>query len=332
MFDQNPEPDIEHIELAKWADVILIAPATANVIAKLAHGIADDLLATVCLATCAAICIAPAMNKEMWDKEVTKLNVDILKQRGVYFFGPGSGIQACGDIGDGRMLEPSEIVSALQGVFVKPLFSGKTVVITSGPTIEPIDPVRFISNHSSGKMGYAIAEAFTKAGANVILITGLTYIEAPQKAKVIAVTTAEEMLNVVMREVINCDIFVAVAAVSDYKAAKISPHKIKKEQDILELQLVKNEDILAKVAALPKPPFIVGFAAETENLLENARKKLEAKNIDLIAVNDVSCGKGMKSDINALTVISKKGNTFTLTEKSKVLLANELLEIIFQEL
>lgn len=336
MFQQNLVIDdkIKHIALARWADAICIAPASANIIAKIANGIADDLLSTVCLATTAPICVVPAMNKEMWNNKITALNVEKLGKLGVKFFGPANGVLACGEVGSGKMLEPIDIVSMLRCIFVRPLLrDGKKIrlVITAGSTIEPIDPVRFISNHSSGKMGYAIAQAAADYGVDVTLISGSTSLPQSDVAKLFSVETADQMFEVAMQEVNKgCDIFIAAAAVADYKVENVAKQKIKKaNKNHLDLHLLPNPDILASIAALPNPPFTVGFAAETENLIENAKRKLQEKKVNLMAANLVGKNLGFNSPNNALTLLAKNGEIVELSLKSKDLLACELLEFVF---
>ena len=330
MFKQTGQ--CEHIELAKWADAILIAPATANVIAKLAHGIADDLLTTICLACEKQIYVAPAMNKVMWGKAATQLNVKKLLRMGIRVLGPSQGEQACGDIGLGRMLEPQTIVDMFTNNMEK-LLIDKNVVITAGPTIEPIDPIRFISNYRSGKMGYAIANAATKHGARVTLISGPTTLKLPDGCyKYIPITTAQEMHVAVMQHIANCDIFIAAAAVADYRVEKFHATKIKKtSNDSLTLHLVKNPDILHDVTKLDKRPFTVGFAAETEMLEENAIKKIRQKDSDMTIGNIVGKSQGFNRDENELLVLSKTGHKIQLTKKNKLALAYELIRIIATE-
>ena len=269
MFSQHLKTNLEHIALARFADAIIIAPASANFIAKLAHGLADDLLTTVCLATTVPIAIAPAMNKEMWGAAITQKNIATLKERGIFVFGPASGEQACGESGFGRMLESQQILELIPEIFAAQIFYGKKIVITAGPTREAIDPVRYISNYSSGKMGYALAEAAQEAGADVFLISGPTNLTTPTKVNRIDIQTAEEMRQVVMQEISNCDVFIAAAAVADYRPKNISLQKMKKHAATILLELQRNPDILAEVAALANRPFTIGFAAETESLVKN---------------------------------------------------------------
>ncbi|OGT09097.1 MAG: phosphopantothenoylcysteine decarboxylase [Gammaproteobacteria bacterium GWE2_37_16] len=332
-FEKQRVEKIEHISLANWGDCILIAPATANIIAKITHGIADDLLSTMCLATPVSIpiLIAPAMNAMMWSNEATQDNIQILKLRkNIRIFGPGEGLLACGVIGAGRMLEPGELAAMTAGVFVEPLFLGKKIIVTAGPTRERIDPVRFISNDSSGKMGYAIAEAASNLGAEVILISGPTEIAAPKNVKKIDIITAEEMNAAVMNNIEGCDVFVAAAAVADYRVEQVNAQKIKKNENNqnLMLSLVRNPDILANVACLKHPPLTVGFAAETENVIVNAKQKLASKKIDIIAANLVGDGIGFNNDQNALTVLTRLGESFEIPEQSKSSLAYELMRIV----
>ena len=330
MFNQEQELNIGHISLAKWADLILIAPATANIIAKISNGIADDLLSTVCLAAKKPIAIAPAMNEAMWLNPVTQHNVEILKQRNMYIIGPDKGEQACGDNGPGRMLEPRNIVDSLKSLFIKPVFKNIRIMVTAGPTIEAIDPVRYLTNHSSGKMGYAIAEAAKKMGAKVCLISGPASLNPPLDIDFEQVKSASEMRDAVISRIKGVDIFISTAAVADYRPKEQLPQKHKKTDSDLIINFVKNSDILAEVAKLPSPPFTVGFSAETENLIANAKKKLHAKNIDMIAANMVGHGKGFDNDDNKIIVIDRKDESFDLGLESKELLAYKLLEKIFE--
>lgn len=332
LFNQHLEAKIDHISLARWAHAVLIAPATANIMAKIAHGIADDLLTTVCLATKSRLVVAPAMNCEMWLNPVTQENVLVLQKRGVAILGPAEGEQACGEIGPGRMLEPAEIVRQMGTLFLDPILKGKKIIITAGPTQESFDPVRYVTNHSSGKMGYAIAEAAVALGANVHLISGPTSLPVPSGVGCIRVTTAQEMLDAVMAGIKACDVFIAAAAVSDYRPEFPAPQKIKKTQNIMTLSLIKTPDILSHVTALSSPPFTVGFAAETENLVENALAKLKNKKINLIAANFVGEGGAFGSDENALTVLNQTGSELKLPLQSKGNLAYELLVLIAKQL
>lgn len=334
LLDPAAEAGMGHIQLARWADLILIAPASADFMARLVQGQGDDLLTTLCLATPAPIALAPAMNQGMWRNASTQANVEVLKQRKVHIFGPAAGEQACGDIGLGRMLEALELVDAAAGLFVSGSLAGKKVVITAGPTREAIDPVRYISNHSSGKMGYALAQAAAEAGAQTVLISGPTQLAAPERVKFIAATTAEDMLVASLQEAQDCDVFIAAAAVADYRPAQIAAHKIKKtaEADNMLLELVKNPDIVATIAALEKKPFTVGFAAESENLIAYAQQKLTRKNLDLIIANNIAAtGIGFNSDDNAVTVIDRMQQQ-ELTQRSKQQLARDLIAIIAQKI
>lgn len=329
LLDTEAEAAMGHIELAKWADLILIAPASANLMARLTAGQGDDLLTTICLATEAPICLAPAMNQAMWKDSGTQENAEKLLSRGIKLFGPGVGEQACGDTGPGRMLEPEEIVQETANQFETGSLTGKTLFITAGPTREAMDPVRYISNHSSGKMGYAIAEAAAEAGASVKLISGPVNIKAPERTQLIKVESAEEMLSASLEGLENCDIFIAAAAVADYRPTAVAEHKIKKgTEEIMELHLVKNPDIVATVAGSSPKPYTVGFAAETKDVLNYARGKLERKGLDLIIANDVSRSDiGFNSDENAVTVISQQ-DTLELPQASKRQLAGSLIELI----
>lgn len=329
LLDTEAEAAMGHIELAKWADLVLIAPASANLMARLSSGQGDDLLTTVCLATDAPICLAPAMNQAMWRDTGTQANAENLISRGIKLFGPGVGEQACGDTGPGRMLEPEEIVMHAANQFETGNLTGKTVYITAGPTREALDPVRYISNHSSGKMGYALAEAAVEAGAKVKLISGPVNIPAPERVELIKVESAEQMLSASTETLSDCDIFIAAAAVADYRPTAVSEHKIKKgSEEIMELHLVKNPDIVATVAGSSPKPFTIGFAAETKDVLNYARGKLERKGLDLIIANDVSrTDIGFNSDDNAVIVISRQ-DTLELPQASKRQLAVRLIELI----
>jgi len=328
MFNQKLEAEIGHISVARWAHAVVIAPATANVIAKLAHGIADDLLTTMALATKAPIAIAPAMNREMWLNLATQKNIETLRTRKIHIFGPAEGLQACGEIGPGRMLAPVEIVRLMETLFVEPILKGKKVVITAGPTQESIDPVRYITNHSSGKMGYAIASAAVNFGATVHLISGPTSLPIPSGINFTSVTTAEEMFNAVMSEIKGCDIFIASAAVADYKPEQTATQKLKKNQENMVLHLIRSRDILSHVAALPTPPFTVGFAAETENIVENALAKLKNKKLDMIAANLVGKGKAFGADKNEFILFTRNGMEQKLALQNKTSLAHELLAFV----
>ena len=333
LLDPAAEAGMGHIQLARWADVVLIAPASADFMARLTQGHGNDLLTTICLATAAPIAIAPAMNQGMWNNASTQANLQTLLARKIHVFGPADGGQACGDIGPGRMLEPLDLVDATAGLFQSGLLAGKKVVITAGPTREAIDPVRYISNHSSGKMGYALAQAAMEAGAKTVLISGPTSLAAPERVETISVTTAEEMLQASLAHATDCDVFIAAAAVADYRAAQVSAQKMKKtDEDSLTITLVKNPDIVATIAKLENKPFTVGFAAESENLLEYAQQKLQRKNLDLIIANNISInGIGFNSDDNAVTVIDHQ-QRMDISQRSKHQLAYELIKIVAMKL
>jgi phosphopantothenoylcysteine decarboxylase/phosphopantothenate--cysteine ligase len=329
LLDPEAEAGMGHIELAKWADLIVIAPASADFMARLANGMGNDLLTTICLATDAPICLAPAMNQAMWRSPQTQQNAEALRQQGITLWGPGVGEQACGDTGPGRMIEPLEILDAVSNCFDTGTLAGLRVHITAGPTQEPLDPVRYISNHSSGKMGYALAQAATDAGAAVTLISGPVNLAQPDHVKRISVTTAEEMLSASLANIDDCDIFIACAAVADYRPTAIAEHKIKKgNEEIMELHLVKNPDIVATVASLEHKPFTVGFAAETRDVINYARGKLAKKGLDMIVANDVSqAGIGFNSDENAVTLVTANQQT-SIPQTSKRQLAVQLIEQI----
>lgn len=327
LFDPQAEAAMGHIELARWAETIVIAPATADLIARLAHGLADDLLTTLCLASEARLALAPAMNRVMWDAPATRVNVTTLVNRGTTLLGPGDGAQACGEVGPGRMLDPEEIARRLFDDSAAAL-AGLTVLVTAGPTREAIDPVRFITNHSSGKMGYAVARAAAAAGARVALISGPTTLAAPAGVDRSMITSAAEMHTAVMERVSSADIFIAAAAVADYRPAAYQPAKIKKGEGAMALDLDRTPDILAAVAKLPQAPFTVGFAAETEDLETNARAKLERKGLDLIAANRVSGPhSAFGADHNALSLYWRDGAT-ELARANKNELARRLVEVV----
>lgn len=331
LLDPEAEAGMGHIELAKWADLLLVAPASANFIARLTQGSGDDLLTTVCLATEAPIALAPAMNQAMWREPITQANIARLidiKGSKLYLFGPAEGMQACGDVGPGRMLEPEEIAVQAADLFETGLLAGLNVVITAGPTREAIDPVRYISNHSSGKMGYAIAAAARDAGARVTLISGPVVIPAPERVHCLRVESARDMLDSALAQLGQCDIFIAAAAVADYRPMTPANQKIKKSADSMELTLVKNPDVVATVAAHEQRPFTVGFAAETQDVDIYARDKLVRKNLDMIVANDVSMSDiGFNSDQNAVTVFWAE-NQQSFAQMSKQALARELVELI----
>lgn len=302
LLDLETESAMGHIDLARWADLVLVAPASANFVARYVNGFADDLLSTLCLAATAPVALAPAMNQQMWLNPATQENLEKIKTRGIIILGPASGDQACGENGPGRMLEPEDIVPLVADAFETNILSGSRLLVTAGPTREAIDPVRYISNRSSGRMGYAVAMAAIEAGAEVSLVSGPVSIPAPDRANLINVTTALEMYNAVMQKISDTDIFISAAAVADYCVQSVAVQKIKKSDDSLQLSLKKNPDILAEVAALRNPPFTVGFAAETENLAANAQSKLQSKKLDMIAANQVGEALGFDSGMNALTV------------------------------
>jgi phosphopantothenoylcysteine decarboxylase/phosphopantothenate--cysteine ligase len=337
LLDPAAEAAMGHIELAKWADFILVAPASADVIARITHGMANDLLTTCILASSAPLAIAPAMNQQMYKNIATQANLATLISRNIHIFGPNAGEQACGDVGPGRMLEPLQLVDAVIGVLAAPAqqpMQGVKVTITAGPTREAIDPVRYISNHSSGKMGYALAAAAAALGADVTLISGPVQLATPTGVTRIDVTTAEQMYVSSMQQASNSDIFIGCAAVADFRVAALASQKIKKtaDNDGLTLQLVKNPDIIASVAALTaQRPFTVGFAAETEKVAEYARQKLQKKNLNLICANDVSDpALGFNSEQNAITVYSTTAE-FALGQRSKTDLAQALISLIYEQ-
>lgn len=333
LLDPEAEAGMGHIQLARWADLVLIAPATADFMARLAQGLGNDLLTSICLATAAPIALAPAMNQGMWRNAATRSNLDTLIDRKVHIFGPAEGGQACGDIGPGRMLEPLQILEMASRLFTTGSLAGKKVIITAGPTREAIDPVRYISNYSSGKMGYALAQAAVEAGAQTVLISGPTQLAKPARAKCIDVITAEEMFSASMQEAQDCDLFIAAAAVADYRPATVAAQKMKKnDSESISLTLVKNPDIVASVAALPRRPFTVGFAAESEHLVDYARAKLERKNLDMVIANNISESHiGFNSDDNAVTLIDKN-SMMEISQRSKQQLARELIACLAQKL
>lgn len=330
LLDTEAEAAMGHIELARWADLVLVAPASADFMARLANGRADDLLTTVCLATDATIAIAPAMNQAMWRDAATQANLKTLISKSVAIFGPGDGSQACGDIGPGRMLEAAILAEMTADQFQSNKLDGVKVVITAGPTREAIDPVRYISNHSSGKMGFALAQAAVEAGASVTLIAGPVCLTSPDRVKRIDVDSAEQMYQATMDNLANCDIFIGAAAVADYRPAESADQKIKKSAETLSIELIRNPDIIAAVASHQQRPFTVGFAAETQNLIGYAQNKLEKKKLDLIIANDVANTEiGFNSDNNAVTVIWNGGEK-TLPMTSKQQLSRCLLSEIAQ--
>jgi phosphopantothenoylcysteine decarboxylase/phosphopantothenate--cysteine ligase len=318
-----------HIELARWADAVVVAPASANFIAKLAQGRADDLLSTLCLATSAPIAIAPAMNQQMWANQATRDNLAALARRDIKQFGPGVGDQACGETGAGRMLESDELARLTSDLFHTGDLQGLKIVITAGPTWEAIDAIRGLSNRSSGRMGYALAEAAMEAGAKVILVSGPTSIKSPERIDVRSVQSAEEMLQAVLTAIEGTDIFIGVAAVADYRPAKASTNKIKSTSEHMSLELVKNPDILATVAALQPRPFMVGFAAESHDLENYARQKLKQKNLDLIAANPIAeSDVGFESEENKILLIDRDEKITSLEQQSKTKLARTIINHI----
>ncbi|SIT12154.1 bifunctional phosphopantothenoylcysteine decarboxylase/phosphopantothenate--cysteine ligase CoaBC [Neptunomonas antarctica] len=329
LLDPEAEAGMGHIELAKWADLIVIAPASADFMARLANGMGNDLLSTLCLATTAPICLAPAMNQAMWRSPQTQQNAATLQQQNVQLWGPGVGEQACGDTGPGRMIEPADILEQVATCFNTRSLEGLEIHITAGPTREPLDPVRYISNHSSGKMGYALAEAAIDAGARVKLISGPVNLATPAHVERVSVTTAQDMLHASLEGLASCDIFIACAAVADYRPTSIAEHKIKKgNEEIMELHLVKNPDIVATVAASADKPFTIGFAAETRDVLSYAKDKLARKKLDMIIANDVSqTGIGFNSDENAVTLVTTT-TQIDIPQTSKRQLAKQLIEQI----
>ena len=330
LLDSEAEAAMGHIELARWADLVLIAPASADFMARLATGQADDLLATVCLATNASIAIAPSMNQGMWRDQSTQQNLQTLISKQVLVFGPGDGSQACGDIGPGRMMEPEQLAVEASSVFKIGSLDGVKIVITAGPTREAIDPVRYISNHSSGKMGFALAQAAMDAGASVTLITGPVSLQTPERVTRIDVNSAAEMHQAVIETLPVCDIFIGSAAVADYRPTSIADQKIKKSTETMTIELVRNPDIIADVSNHPQRPFTIGFAAETQDVESYARGKLEKKKLDLIIANDVSnTAIGFNSDDNAVSVIWNDGEV-SLPMTSKQQLGRRLIEEISQ--
>ena len=334
MLDPEAEAGMGHIELARWADVILVAPASADFIARLNQGMGNDLLTTLCLASDAPLAICPAMNQAMWRDETTQANIQRLKNlkdKKFHTFGPGSGEQACGDIGMGRMLDPKLIAEECAKLFTSESLSGLDVVITAGPTREAIDPVRFISNHSSGKMGYTLAEAARNAGARVTIISGPVRLAAPDRINVIQIESAQDMLAASLKQQESCDIFIAAAAVADYRPEQVAEQKIKKAGAEMQITLVKNPDIVATVAQLENKPFVVGFAAETQNVENYARGKLVNKNLDMIIANDVSNREiGFNSDNNSVTVFWQQ-DQLSFPQMSKSSLSSELVELIARQ-
>ena len=333
LLDEKAEAAMSHIELAKWADIIIIAPCTAETMSKLAHGRADDLMGAVILASNAKTFIAPAMNVEMWRDPVTQNNLNILSKRDLYFIGPASGEQACGDVGDGRMEEPLSIFNFIKNKVINNKLQNIKITITAGPTREQIDPVRYISNNSSGKMGYALADAAIEEGAEVILISGPVSLRSNPKAKLISINSADELLNEAYKAMESSDIFISCAAVADYKPLNSHDNKIKKNKDeMLDITLTKNPDILSSISKKHPDKFIVGFAAETENVEDNAKDKLINKKLNMIIANDVSdTSIGFDSDNNEVMIITQ--NKSILAKKdSKLNIARNIIDLITKEI
>lgn len=327
IWDEKAEAAMGHIELAKWADTVLIAPATANVIAQLAAGSADNLLTTLVLASEAQIALAPSMNQAMWSDSATQANCDVLRKRNVIFIGPDSGEQACGDVGPGRMVEPVDIVNRLARDGADGALEGLKIVITAGPTREPIDPVRFVSNRSSGKMGFAVARAAADAGADVTLVAGPVNLPTPPGVDRIDAETTQQMFDAAMSVIDGADIYIGAAAISDYRPEHPADQKIKKHADTFELKMVKSPDLLASIAALPGGPFTVGFAAETEKLEEHATIKLERKKLDMIIANLVGRNLCFDADDNEVVVLWHGGRQ-PFPKLSKQELARQLVDCI----
>ncbi len=318
-----------HIELAKWAELILIAPTTANFMAEYAQGLARDLLGAILLASTAPVALAPAMNQAMWSHPATQANYKTLQDRGVNLIGPTQGLQACGDIGLGRMIEVEDLIAHLPHYWQPQSLAGKTVMITAGRTEEALDPVRYLSNYSSGKMGYALAKSAYYQGARVILISGPSQINPPPFCELIRINTAAEMKEAMLAKIKEVDIFIGCAAICDFKPTMRQPYKIKKTKDSnpLLLELTHNPDLLATIAALPNKPFVVGFAAETENLIENAQNKLALKQVDMIIANQVGENLGYNQAENEVFIVTAQGSCH-LPKCSKSLIADQIVEVI----
>ncbi|MCH7672263.1 MAG: bifunctional phosphopantothenoylcysteine decarboxylase/phosphopantothenate--cysteine ligase CoaBC [Proteobacteria bacterium] len=329
LLDPEAEAAMGHIELARWADLVLIAPATADFLAKMAHAQADDILSTLVLAASVPIAVAPAMNQAMWADAGTQANLEILRQRKYHVFGPADGDQACGDVGPGRMMEPAQLLESCADMFESGLLAGQKIVITGGPTREALDPVRYISNHSSGKMAYALATEAVAAGASVVLISGPVNLQTPAGVTRVDVVTAQEMLDATLANVIDADVFIGVAAVVDYRPQQVATDKIKKSSDTMQLKLVKNPDIITAVADLEKRPLVVGFAAETSNITENGREKLLKKKLDLLFANNAA--DTFNSDSICVTAISTDTET-ELPAGNKHVVARNMLQLIADRL
>ena len=328
LLDEASEAAMSHIELARWADLVLIAPASANCIARLAQGMSDDLLTALCLATPAPVYVAPAMNQQMWAHSLTQANIARLQQHGIDTWGPATGEQACGDDGYGRMLEPDALLAYTQQCFVDKHLSGQTIVITAGPTREAIDPVRYLTNHSSGKMGYALAQAAKQAGANVILISGPVHLTPPTVDQLIKVDTAEQMHQAVLQVTAQANYLISTAAVSDYRPQYPQQHKLKKTQDQLNLALTPTPDIISEIAQLNNKPFIVGFAAETDHVVEHAYRKMHTKHMDMIVANQVGEHMGFNTDDNEAVVLSPNGLHKHFSKRSKGQLAWDIVSLL----
>jgi phosphopantothenoylcysteine decarboxylase / phosphopantothenate---cysteine ligase len=334
LFDPSAEAAMGHIELARWANLIVVAPASADFMARLAHGLAPDLLTTLCLASDVPILLAPAMNRLMWANAATVANTTLLIDRGIRMVGPAAGAQACGESGPGRMSEPEQIVASVQALLgaTPGALAGRSVLINAGPTYEDIDPARFIGNRSSGRMGYAIAAEAQRLGAETVLISGPVALPTPAGVRRLNVRSASEMRDAVLREVVGKDVFIAAAAVADYRPAAPQSTKIKRSADSMRLELIPNPDIVAEVAALPDRPFVVGFAAETNDVVENAQGKLQRKKLDLICANRVGVdGSGFEAECNEITLVWA-GGTRVLPHAPKALIAEQLLDAIVQQL
>lgn len=325
LLDSDAEAAMGHIELARWADLVLIAPATADFIARITQGQADDILSTMVLATSAKIAIAPAMNQAMWADDSTVTNLNVLVDRGYHIFGPAKGEQACGDVGPGRMMEPAQLLELSASLFETGELAGKSFVITGGPTQEAIDPVRFISNHSSGKMAYALAAEAVAAGAKVTLISGPVNLPTPESVKRIDVISAVQMLAATHEAIADCDVFIGVAAVADYRPAEIAAQKIKKSDEQMQLTLIKNPDIISEVAQLEEKPFVVGFAAETNDIVSNGKDKLKRKGLDMLFANNAT--KTFSSDSIVVTALTETSET-ELKAGNKNVVARHMLQLI----
>ena len=328
LFVSTSASGMVHIDLARWCDFVLVAPASANFISRLVHGRTDDLLTTLCLATQAPVAVAPSMNQQMWRNKIIQVNVNRLREYGIHVFGPAIGAQACGECGPGRFLEPQELIDQLKITCMEKVLLGKRILITAGPTQEAIDPVRYLTNHSSGKMGYALAEIATEMGAEITLISGPTQLMTSTKINRVNVTSTIQMFDAVMNRITNCDVFISAAAVSDYRAKDQASQKIKKLEKNMTLDLVRNPDIISSVGKLSKNIFIVGFALETDNYLMNAKIKLRQKNMDMLVLNGESA---LNSDENVVTVIDRLEQIKNFSA-SKTFIAIELMKLLSQKL